>query len=95
MTTPIIRVQEKGQVTIPQEIRERLGIKKGDLVVFIETEQGVILQSAEIVVRAALDSIGDELKQKGIGLEQLLKRGREIRSELIKEEYGLGDDAAS
>jgi AbrB family looped-hinge helix DNA binding protein len=31
-------VQEKGQVTIPVEIRKKLGLKKGDYVAFIETE---------------------------------------------------------
>jgi len=36
-------VQEKGQVTIPAEIRRKLGVKKGDLVAFIETEGGVLI----------------------------------------------------
>ena len=32
-----VRVQEKGQVTLPADVRKRLGIKKGDLVAFVET----------------------------------------------------------
>jgi AbrB family looped-hinge helix DNA binding protein len=38
-----VRIQEKGQVTIPQKIRDKLNLKKGDLVVFEETENGVMV----------------------------------------------------
>ncbi len=85
------RVQEYGQVTIPKEIRQKLNLKKGDYVAFVETEQGVFIQRAEVVVSAALSEVGDELKRKGVTLEQLLKRGRDIRDELLEEEYGITD----
>ena len=84
-------VQAKGQVTIPAEIREKLNLKKGDRVVFIETQNGVVIQPAEIVVNAAFDAIGKDLKKKGVTLEQLIKTGREIRGELLEEEYGIKD----
>jgi AbrB family looped-hinge helix DNA binding protein len=32
----LVRVQEKGQVTLPDDVRRRLGIKKGDLVAAME-----------------------------------------------------------
>jgi antitoxin PrlF len=48
-------VQEKGQVTIPAEIRKKLGLKKGDLVAFVETDQGVLLSSQEVIASEALD----------------------------------------
>ena len=88
MPTPVVRVQEKGQVTIPAEIRQKLNLKKGDLVTFVETEQGVMIKPAEVIVSEALDEIGKTLKEKGISLEELLERGREIRGEIIEEEYG-------
>ena len=91
MSTQTTLVQAKGQVTIPAEIREKLNIKKGDRVVFIETENGVVISPAEIVVNAAFDAIGKDLKKKGVTLEQLIKSGREIRSELLEEEYGIND----
>ena len=91
MPTQTTLVQAKGQVTIPAEIREKLKLKKGDRVVFIETTKGVVIQPAEVVVSAALDSIGNDLKAKGVTLEQLIESGREIRSDLLEEEYGLSD----
>lgn len=89
MSTSVVRVQEKGQVTIPLEIRKKLGLRKGDMVTFIETDSGVIIKPAEILVSEALEEIGRALKEKGIRLEDLLERGREIRGDLIEEEYGL------
>lgn len=38
------RVTEKGQVTIPKEIREKLGIQPGDEVTFEETEAGYVVR---------------------------------------------------
>jgi len=89
MSDMLVRVQEKGQVTIPSEIRRKLKLKKGDLVVFVETEAGVVIKPAEILVSDALDEIGRALEAKGIDLEELLERGRERRGELIEKEYGL------
>jgi antitoxin PrlF len=83
------KVQEKGQVTIPAEIREKLGLQKGDLVAFVETEQGVVISPQEVVAMKALDKLGEMLKEKGITLEELIEDGREIRGEIAKEKYGL------
>jgi AbrB family looped-hinge helix DNA binding protein len=82
-------VQEKGQVTIPVEIRRKLGLKKGDRVAFIETEDGVLISPREVVVMHALDQIGAMLREKGITLEELMESGREIRGQIVKEKYGL------
>ena len=89
MPTQIVRVQEKGQVTIPLEIREKLKLKKGDLVTFVETDEGVLIKPAEVIVTEALNEIGKVLQEKGINLEELMMRGREIRGELIEKEYGI------
>ncbi len=94
MAALAVRVQEKGQVTIPLEIRRRLGLKKGDLVTFVETDKGILIQPAEVIVSAALEMIGESLKAKGVTLDELIERGRTIRAELIKEEYGLTDRSA-
>jgi antitoxin PrlF len=86
------RVQSKGQVTIPTAIRKRLGLKKGDLVAFVETEDGVLLSPREVIVTKALEKIGEALKDKGITLDQLMEDGHAIRGHLIEENYGLRTD---
>lgn len=84
-------MQEKGQVTIPQDIRTKLGLKKGDRVSFIETDRGVVIKPAEVIVSDALEEIGKALKAKGLTLEQVIERGREVRGTIVKERYGLKD----
>lgn len=83
------KVQQKGQVTIPLEIRERLGLKKGDLVAFVETDQGVLISPQEVVAMSALDKLGEMLKEKGITLDELIESGREIRGEIVREKYNI------
>jgi antitoxin PrlF len=83
-----VRIQEKGQVTIPTEIRKKLGLKRGDLVAVVETPEGVFITPQQVVAAKALDSIGDILKEQGVSLDELIASGREIRSDLIQETYG-------
>lgn len=87
----LARVQEKGQVTIPAEIRKRLGIEKGDLVDFVDTDAGVLIVPQDLVATAALRRIGDALKEKGVSLDELVASGRQIRGEMVEELYGLAD----
>ena len=65
----LVRMQEKGQVTIPTVIRKKLGLKRGDLVAVMETPDGVFITPQQVVTTKALDSIGDILKEKGLSLD--------------------------
>jgi AbrB family looped-hinge helix DNA binding protein len=82
-------IQENGQITLPIEWRRRHGLKKGDVVVFEETEDGLLISSHESQLRQLLDEIGDALKEKGITLDELIERGREIRQDIHDEKYAL------
>jgi AbrB family looped-hinge helix DNA binding protein len=43
------RVQRKGQVTIPREMRLRFGIEEGDFVAFVETDEGILIAPQKVV----------------------------------------------
>ena len=85
----LVRIQEKGQVTIPQEIRKKLGLKRGDLVAVMETPEGVFITPQQVVAAKALNSICDILKEQGVSLEKLIASGRDIRSNLLQGTYGI------
>lgn len=90
MSLKVSKVQQNGQVTIPVEFRKKWGLEPGDLVAFVETEAGVlIIPHAERVALETLDRIGKALKAKGISLDELMEDGREIRGQLLEEEYGI------
>lgn len=88
----LVRIQEKGQVTLPAKVRRKLGLKKGDLVAVVQTEEGVLITPQEVIALQALNRIGAELKKKGLTLEGLMESGREIRGQILKEKYGLIPD---
>ena len=92
-TQTSVRIQEKGQVTIPTQIRRKLNLRKGDLVTFVETKEGVLIKPAKVVLADALDEIGKALRAEGITLEEWIERGREIRGKLLEEMYGLKDES--
>lgn len=53
-------VTTKGQVTIPVELREKFGIKPGDLVGFVDTGETIVLQRQE----SSIESVFGIVKTK-------------------------------
>ena len=91
----LVRIQEKGQVTLPASVRKRLGLKKGDLVAVEATPEGVLITPQEVLATRALAEIGDALKEQGLSLEDMIERGRVIREQLYHERYGNTDTNGS
>jgi antitoxin PrlF len=89
----LVRIQEKGQVTIPTEIRKKLGLKRGDLVAVMETPDGVFITPQQVVATKAFDQIGDILKEKGLSLDELIASGRQIRTDILQEAYGITESS--
>ena len=92
MTKNIYIIQENGQVTLPIEFRRRYNLSKGDVVVFRETKEGLLISPKEALVIKLLDEIDEGLKAKGITLEELISSGRQIRQEIYDEKYAAGAD---
>ena len=38
------RVTEKGQATIPKELREKYGLEPGDEVIWMDTDEGIVVK---------------------------------------------------
>jgi AbrB family looped-hinge helix DNA binding protein len=59
----LVRVKQKGQVTIPADIREQLGLDEGDFVEVARKGESIVLTPKEVVDRhpAADDAIAEGL----------------------------------
>jgi len=82
------KTQDRGVVTIPESVREKLGIKRGTTVLFIENEKGNIeIRTLEAEAIDMLDEIGAALREKGITLDRWLATGRKNRKRLFEDVY--------
>ena len=76
----LVKVTRKGQVTIPHETRERLGIRKGDYLVATEVKDLVILRKVSLPSWDELFNYGEKFAvERGITREDVLKAIRAIR----------------
>ncbi|RLA85443.1 MAG: AbrB family transcriptional regulator, partial [Deltaproteobacteria bacterium] len=69
----LAKVLPKGQITIPKRIRERLGIKEGDVISLEEVEDGVLLRKG----RTLFDVAGSIEIEGDVSLKALIEEARE------------------
>lgn len=82
-------IQENGQVTLPKELRREYELNKGDSVVFERTAEGWLIRKEEPDPMKLLNELGSLLAARGVTLDELIASGRDIRSEIVREQYGV------
>lgn len=74
------RITSKGQVTIPKEIREALGIQPGDEVAFEQTESGYELRKEEPTTASGDDPF-EQYRGSAESDDTMPERMRRLRDE--------------
>ncbi len=73
------KVTSKGQVTVPKAVREALGIKEGDEVVFrVEGNRAVLARTADFLDLAG--SIRVPAAKRNVAWDEVLRRTRSDRA---------------
>lgn len=62
MSIKTVRVSDKGQIAIPQTIREKMGINKGDDLVLFQIDNKILLEKAQNVAEKIEDDFKDIAK---------------------------------
>ena len=63
----LAKVTSKGQITIPIEVRKRLGIKNGDKILFVEESGRVYMMNSSMdALREAQRSFAGEAERLGL-----------------------------
>jgi AbrB family looped-hinge helix DNA binding protein len=85
----LAKVTTSGQVTIPVQIRRKLGIKEGDKVMFLEEGNRVILlNSSQIALDKLQSAMEGEAAKAGINDdEDVIELCKNVRKELYNARY--------
>ena len=75
----VTRMREKGQITIPADIRESLGLSTDSLMSVAKVGDGILLTPRPSVYEAASAKFVKAAEEKGTTLEDLLKDLKKIR----------------
>ncbi len=62
-SVPVTRLSSKGQLVIPQEIRDRLGLKEGCRFIVLESNGNLLLKVIEKPDKARIDKILKSLRK--------------------------------
>lgn len=78
------KVMSKGQITLPKEIRKRLGIDTGDRVALIcEGDQVIMMNAAVYAMKMLQNGMEGEAEKSGlIDEEEINEIVKEVRNEL-------------
>jgi hypothetical protein len=69
-----------------------LNLKKGDLVTFVSTENGVLIKSLDLAADDFLNSLAGSLQSREIKLEDVLNRSRQVSADVLAKEFNLLPD---
>ncbi|MDR1835193.1 MAG: AbrB/MazE/SpoVT family DNA-binding domain-containing protein [Fusobacteriaceae bacterium] len=78
------KLMSKGQITIPKDIREKLGVKLGDRVTLIYKENQVIMMNSAVYAMNALqNAMMGAFEKAGLNTEDdVINMVKEIREEI-------------
>ena len=89
----LAKITMRGQITIPVEIRKRLGVKDGDKVVFVEENGRIIMENAAMIaLKNAQDAFAGEAERLGLKNEQdVVDMVKEVRREVWEKNHAHND----
>ena len=89
----VAKITSRGQITIPIDIRKKLGVKEGDKVIFIEDGNNIIVANAAKIAFANIRAaFAGEAERLGLSDEQdVVGLVDEVREEMWEERYADND----
>ena len=85
----VVQVRERGQFTIPAEIRRQMGIEEGDVFSLIQLGDTLIATRKKLVTPEIARAIEALMQEEGVTLGDLLDGLHEQRKTYVREKYGI------
>lgn len=89
----VAKITSRGQITIPIDIRKKLGVREGDKVVFFEDHgQIIVANAAKIAFANMREAFKGEAERLGLKDEKdIIALVDEVRKDLWEERYANND----
>jgi len=83
-----VRLRQRGQITVPREVRDRLNLSEGDTLTLVQVGSALILTPKRPVVPPLADRIVELMEKEGVTLADLLLGLEEERAAIYQERWG-------
>jgi len=88
MRSETIQLRQKGVLTLPAELRQKYGLRPGDLFTLIDLGDGVFVLSPKVLAVARFgDQLADKLAEEGVSVEDVMQALEEEREEYYRAHY--------
>lgn len=82
-----VRLRQRGQITMPREVRDRLNVNEGDTLTLVQVGSVLILTPKRSVVPVLADRIVELMEKDGVTLADLLLGLEEERAAIYQERW--------
>jgi bifunctional DNA-binding transcriptional regulator/antitoxin component of YhaV-PrlF toxin-antitoxin module len=86
----IVRLSEKGQLTIPAEYRREHDLERDSTLAVIQLGEALILAPIDEMLTAITERMEAAMRGAGITVEELMEDTLVARAEIAREEFGEG-----
>ena len=83
--TYTVRLRDRGQVTIPRDVRDKLMAEEGELLTLLQIDDLMLLTRRQPRVPALTEQFTAEMENAGVSLADLLKGLSEEREAISRE----------
>ena len=84
-----VRLRERGQITLPQSVRNNLAVDTGDTLNLVQIDDILLLSPRQALIPKLSQEFTELMKEEGISLAELLQ-GLEEERRLIQQEKETG-----
>ena len=87
---PIVRLSEKGQLTIPAEYRRKHDLERDSTLAVIQLGKALILAPIDKVLAEITQRMEAAMRGAGATVEELMEEALAARADIVRKEYGEG-----
>jgi len=88
MASEIVQLRQKGVLTLPAELRQKYGLRPGDVFTIVDLGDGAFVLSPRVSTVARLgDQLAEKLEEEGVSVEDVMQTLDEERERYYRERY--------